>query len=457
MSGDSAEGAGAGYAPRVGRLTGTLMVVGGIIGSGIFLNPSIVARRVGSAELTMLAWSVGAVVAVLGAFIYAELGARLPRAGGGYVYLREGFGTLPAFLYGWALLLAIATGAAAAVAVTFGSYTAALLALPASTARPIALGSIVLLSLVNVAGVSPGAMTQNVFTVLKLAAIAALVATALSVAPLPDAGVPATLAGAAPPPARPLGLALGSALVPVLFAYGGWQQTNFVAEEMHDARRTLPRALLVGVAIVAVVYLLVNLAYLRALGVEGLAASSAPAADAMRARTGAAGARLISVGIAVSTFGFLDVVILVSPRVYQAMARDGLFFARFARLHPRWRTPVAAILAQGAWACVLVLSGTYGDLLDYVTVADWLFFGATAATLPILRSRDRREGERAAGFRAPAAPLLVIVFVLAAAYVVGSAAVAAPRNALLGLGLVALGIPAYAAWHRGAGPRRIRR
>ena len=431
-----------GYARRIGPFSGTMMVVGGIIGSGIFLNPSIVAQRVGTGPLTMLVWGIGAIVAILGAFIFAELGALRPAAGGGYAYLRDAFGPLPAFLYGWALLVAIASGATAAVAVTFASYAAPLLGLAPSSHIPLAAAVIVLLALVNIVGVRPGAVTQNVFTILKLAAIAALVVAGLAFSGEHGLAAPAAAAPDAPP--ATLAIALGTALVPVLFAYGGWQQTNFVAEEMVDAERNLPRALVWGVLVVAVVYLAVNLTYLRALGARGLAASTAPAADAMELALGRVGRTLIEGGIAVSTFGFLNLVILVTPRVYQAMARDGLFFRGLATLHPRFRTPVAAIALQAGWAIALLLTGTYGELLDYVTFADWIFFAATAATLVVYRRRGV-EGERR-HFRAPLYPWSVALFVLAAAYVIAGSVVSSPNNALRGTVLLVAGVPLYALW-----------
>ena len=436
------------YARRLGLVTTTLMVVGGIIGSGIFLNPAVVAQRVGTASLTMVAWGAGAVVAILGAFLFAELGARRPAAGGGYVYVRDAFGPLPGFLYGWALLVAIASGAVAAVAVTFASYLVALLGASPVLVRPIACGAIGLVGAVNCLGVAPGAMVQNVFTVLKLAAIAGLVFVGLGGAPTGASVAPSAVASAAALPvphgAWALAVAFGTALVPVLFAYGGWQQTNFVAEEMVAPRRDLPRALVAGVGIVAVAYLSVNLTYLRVLGVEGLAASVAPAADVMGVRLGAIGRRFITVGIAISTAGFLNLVVLVTPRVYQAMARDGVFFRGLAALHPRTRTPVRAILLQGAWSIALVLSGGYGELLDWVTFADWIFFGLAAATLFVYRRR-----EPATPFRAPGHPWTTGLFVLAAAYVVLGAVVSNPGNALRGALTLAAGIPAYAWWRRG--------
>jgi APA family basic amino acid/polyamine antiporter len=432
------------YARSLGVFSATLSVVGGIIGAGIFVSPAVVAQRVGSGGLTLAVWALGGLVALAGAFCFAELGARLPRAGGGYVYLRDAFGRLPAFLYGWTLLLVIATGATAAVAVTFARYAIPLLGLPAGAERPLAVGAIVLLAALNYLGVRPAAYTQNVFTLLKLAALALVIVAGLALvttAPgsrLPD---PAGAVGV-----WGVGLAVGTALIPVMFTYGGWQQTNFIAEEIVDAPRTLPRALVLGVGIVVAVYLLANAAYLRALGPVGLAASSAPAADTLEAALGGAGRRVISAGIAVSALGFLNLVILVTPRVFQGMAADGLFFDAVARLHPRHRTPTAAIAIQAGWAVVLALSGTYAQLLDYVVFGDWIFFGAAAATLFVYRARDGGGG--APGFRVPAWRLVAGFFVLAAAYVVVSAVRAEPANALKGAVLIGLGIPVCAYWRR---------
>jgi APA family basic amino acid/polyamine antiporter len=247
-------------------------------------------------------------------------------------------------------------------------------------------------------------------------------------------------------------VAFGAALVPVLFTYGGWQQTNFIAEEIIEPERTLPRALVLGVTIVVAVYLSANLAYLRVIGLEGLAASTAPAADVMARLLGPRGAGIIAAGIAVSSFGFLNLVILVTPRVFQAMAADGLFLPRLARLHPVYRTPAAAIVLQAVWAVVLTLSGSFAQLVDYVTFGDWIFFGLTVAGLFVYRRRD--HGAPATGFRAPGYPFTPALFVLAAAYVVVSAVAANPRNAALGTLLIALGVPVYAYWARRAPLRR---
>ena len=421
------------YARRLGLFSGTMAVVGGIIGGGIFRTPATVAERLGSPEAVLFAWVLGGAIALIGAFCWGELGQRRPRAGGGYVYLRETFGPLSAFLYGWTLVLVIATGAIAAVAVTFADYTLALLDLQHRYSVPLAVAAIVFLAAINYVGVRPAAITQNIFTILKLTALATLVGAGLLLAaPSPPSAAPS------PPSAG-----LGAALVPILFTYGGWQQTNFIAEEIIEPERNLPRALVLGVTIVVVVYLLTNLTYLRVLGHAGLAASTAPAADTMRAVLGPIGGKIIAAGIALSTFGFLNLVILVTPRVLQAMAADGVFFRRFAVLHPTYQTPAAAIVALTTFAVLLTLTGTFGQLVDYVTFGDWIFFGLTAAALFVYRKRDQSPTR---SFRVPAYPATVIIFVLAAAYVVFSAIISNPRNAAIGAGLIALGIPAFLYW-----------
>ena len=436
------------YARRLGLFSGTMAVIGGIIGGGIFRTPATVAQRVGSPTLVLTAWIVGGVVALIGAFCFGELGHRRPKAGGGYVYLRETWGPLAGFLYGWALLLVIATGAIAAVAVTFANYALALAGLSDRLTVPVAIGAIALVTGINYVGVKPAAVTQNVFTLLKLAALAVLIVAGLALA------VPVTALHRPPPPSPDPGgaggvvgvaVALGAALVPILFTYGGWQQTNFIAEEIVEPEKNLPRALVLGVAVVVAVYLLANVAYLRVLGPAQLAASTAPAADVMRTLLGPAGGTLIAAGITASTFGFLNLVILVTPRVLQAMAADGAFLPRLATLHPVYRTPAFAILVQAAWAIVLTLSGTFAQLVDYVAFGDWIFFGLTVAGLFIYRARDETAGGNPPPgvFRVPGYPWTPGLFVIAALYVVVSSILANPRNALIGAGLLALGVPVY--------------
>ena len=439
------------YARRLGLFSGTMAVIGGIIGSGIFATPNVVAQRVGTAGLALATWVLGGLIALAGAYCYGELGERLPKAGGQYVYLREAFGPLPAFLYGWALLLMIATGAAAFVAVTFANYAVVLLGLPAGAVMPLAVGAIALVCAINYVGVTPGAVTQNVFTLLKLGALAVLIVAGVAFAvrqtptvPLPSPTIPVGFGGVI--------VAVGAALVPVLFTYGGWQQTNFLAEEMVEPETNLPRALLLGVLVVIAVYLFANVAYLRVLGSAGLAATPAPAAEVMDRVLGPGGRVVISAGIALSAFGFLDLVVLVTPRVFQAMAADGVFFRRMAALHPTYRTPTAAIVLMGVWASVLALTKTYGPLTDYVVFGDWIFFGSSVATLFVYRGRERRAGAaRPLRFKTPGYPLVPALFVCAAIYVVASSVAQNPGNALKGTALLLLGVPVFLYWRRTAG------
>ena len=437
------------YARRLGLFSGVMMVIGGIVGAGIFRSPQIVAQRVLTPGLTLGVWVLGGGIALAGAFVYAELGGRLPKAGGQYVYIREALGRLPAFLYAWALLLIIATGAIAAVAVTFADYAIALVGAGSELRFPIAAAAIALLSVVNYVGVRPGAIVQNVFTVLKLLALAAVIAAGVAAVagllPAPPA------AGTIVRPPEGIVLAIGAALVPVLFSYGGWQQTNFIAEEIIAPERNLPRALVIGVLGVVLVYVLANLTYIQTLGASGLAASDAPASDAMARLLGPAGRTLITAGIAISTFGFLNLVILVTPRVIQAMAADGLFIPQLARLHPRYRTPTAAIVLQGIWALLLVWTGRYGELLDYVVFADWIFFGLSGIALMVFRARERRAPGAYTGFRTPGYPILPLFFILAALYVVAGSIASNPVNAFRGVMLLALGVPVFLYYSRRAG------
>lgn len=411
----------------------TMVVIGGIIGSGIFINPYIVAQRLSTGPLVLAAWVAGGVVALVGALAYAELGTRAPKAGGQYVYLRDALHPLIGFLYGWALLVSIESGAVAAVALTFAQYALRLAGGTQAAATPLAVGAIVLLSAVNAIGVKPGSRVLNVFVVLKVAALAVLILAGMALSSRGD-----WWQQTQPVTHGPL-LAFGTAMVPILFAYGGWQNANYVAEEIERPERTLPLSLLAGTAIVAVVYVLVNFVYLRALGLGGLAATSTPAADAAATLVGGAGRTFVAAAIAISTFGFLDLAILAPTRVYYAIAADGAFPPALARLHPRFGTPVLAIALQSAWSIALLLTGNYGELLNTVVFADWIFFGLTVSTLFVYRRRKRESG----GYRMPGYPVLPAAFVLVAASIVYSVVQADPYRAALGALLLVSGIPIY--------------
>lgn len=420
-------------ARRLGAFDATMIVMGGIIGSGIFINPSVVARHVHTPALILGAWAAGGVIALLGAFIYAELAALRPDVGGQYAYLRDAWHPAVAFLYGWALLLVVQSGGMAAVAVTFARYAREL---TGTTIAEWLLATItlLLLTLINCLGVRSGTNTQTTLMLLKLAAIGMLIiAGALLVKPAfaQHAAAASTLTDFA------------AAMTPVMFAYGGWQTASFMSGELRQPRRDLAIGLLAGVAGVIAVYLIVNIICLRALGAEGLAATTTPASAVMRLALGERGAMLIAAGIAVSTLGFLSQGMLTAPRVYYAMAEDGLFFKAIASVHPRTRVPVAAIAVQGIVAIVIAVSGTYEQILGYVVSVDFIFFGLTGLALFVFR---RRLKDAAPSFRTPGHPVTTAIFILACWVVVAGTIVRSPIDSAIGFGILFAGLPAYLFW-----------
>ncbi|MFN7943526.1 MAG: amino acid permease [Thermoanaerobaculia bacterium] len=426
-------------ARRLGALDATLIVMGGIIGAGIFVNPHVVAQRVAYPAAVLGVWILGGLIAGVGALVYAELGAARPVVGGQYAFLRDAFHPVVAFVYGWSLLLVIQSGGMAAVAITFGRYLKTLVDLPLGED---VLGALLLgvLVLVNLAGVRAGGTLQNVLMVLKVVAIAALIVAGLWVAPAAALAAPP---GAPVVPFDPL-LALGAAMVPVLFAFNGYQTGAFVAGEMKNPRRDLPRGLLSGVALVVLLYVGVAAACLRVLGAPGLAAEGAPATAVMRAAWGSFGARFIAVGIVLSTAGFLAQNVLTAPRVYFAMARDGVFFRGVGRLSRGTRAPTIAIVLQGAAAAAVALLGRYEQILNYAVSADFIAFALVGVAVFVLR---RREGTPAA-FRIPGHPWTTIFFVLANAITLVAMTVRFPGNSLTGFGLMLAGVPVYWLWAR---------
>jgi APA family basic amino acid/polyamine antiporter len=422
---------------EIGLFGATMLVMGGIVGAGIFMNPYVVARQVGTPALILGAWVFGGLVALAGALVYAELASIRPAVGGQYAYLREAFHPRVAFLYGWVLLLVSQSGGMAAVAVTFARYLRELVPLPLGEASTAVL-ALVTLTIVNAFGVRAGNQVQAALMVLKILAIAGLVGVGFATF---DASRPALEPVLDRPPSLDLVTAFGAALVPVLFAYGGWQTSGFVMGELKRPARDMPRALLLGVGGVVLLYLAVNVVCLRGLGADGLAGSSAPASDVMRLALGERGARLIALGIAISTFGFLSQGILTAPRVYYAMARDGVFFARLGELHPRTRVPMLAIGVQGLAASVIALSGRYEQILNYVVSVDFISFGLTGATLFVYRAR----GEKGA-FRALGHPFTTAFFVLSCWLVVAATIDRYPGDSVIGLLILAAGLPVSLLW-----------
>jgi APA family basic amino acid/polyamine antiporter len=425
-----------GYARRLSAWDAAMVVVGGIIGSGIFRTPAAVAQQTGSAGMQLAAWAIGGAVALMGALCYAELGTRRPNAGGGYVNLREAFGLVVAFVYGWNLLVVNHSGAIAAVATVFVEYAAAALGTTVADARPYAVGTIVFLAGINWFGIRAGSLTQNILTVLKLAAIAAMIVAGLLVRGAPPEPAPGSAASLSP-------FAFGAALMPVLFSYGGWYYVNDIAGEVREPQRTIPRALVFGMLLVAACYLLANVAYLAVLGHAGLAASTAPAADVMRRALGEPGARLIAAGIAISTLGFCNISMIGAARVFQVMGADGVFFRAAAYLHPRWRSPNVALLLLGLAACLLAWTGRFEQLLNYSTVGDWLGMAAVVATLFWYR---RTQAAEPSAFRTPWYPVLPIAFLVVVAWIVGNTIWEHPRDAGMGALITLAGLPVYVLW-----------
>ena len=424
-------------ARKLGLFDATMIVMGGIIGSGIFVNPYVVARQVHSYALILGAWVLGGITALAGAFIYAELAVLRPNLGGQYAYLREAYHPAIAFLYGWALLFVMQTGGMAAVAVTFARYFREIVHTPASDAI-VALLALALLTAVNCLGVRIGSTVQSTLMVMKIGAIVILVAVAFR--------APALIESARPAVSLPAGsfIAFGAAVIPVLFAYGGWQTASFMTGEMRDPRRDLSRALLLGVMGVTACYVAVNVVCLRTLGPNGLAATITPAYTVMQRTMGERGALFISYAIAVSTLGFLSQGMLTAPRVYFAMARDGLFFRSIAWVSPRTRVPIAAIAMQGALAAIIALSQRYEQILNYVVSIDFIFFGLTGASLFIFRRRIVGAHEH----RTPGHPLTTIFFVSVCWLVVLATFYHSPQNSFAGLALLLIGIPVYFYWSR---------
>src|SRR6266699_528508 len=427
---------------QLGLFDATMIGMGGSVGAGIFANPSEVAHRVHTPFLILGVWVLGGLIAMCGAFIWAELATRLPAAAGGqYVYLRETYHPAIAFMYGWGLLLITQTGGMAAVAVIFASYFRELMG--ANWNDSVVAGvTLLVLTGINCLGARAGSNVQSGLMLLKIGAIAALVFIGFAVGH--NSAKPEGMLGE--PASFGVLKSIGAAMVPIAFAYGGWQTATFVAAEMRDARRDLSRGLLLGVSSVVALYLAVNLACLRMLGPAGLDATTTPASDVMRIALGKRGAQWIAAGIAISTLGFLSQSMLTAPRVYYAMARDGLFFQSVGRLSRRSRAPVVAIGLQGMAATIIACSGTYGEIVNFAVTVDFIFFGMTAASLFILRRR--RIGSDTAIYRAPGHPFTTILFVLSCAGIVGSAIVASPANSAIALCIMLAALPVYCYWSK---------
>jgi len=425
-----------------------LIVIGTVIGSGIFLVPGAVLRQAGGrVGPALVVWIVGGVLSLLGALAYGELGAMNPAAGGLYVYLRDAFGPLTAFLYGWTFFLVIATGSAATLAVASTSYLQEFVALGPFARKGAAVLLLAIVAAINVRSTRRSADVQNWSTAIKVGALVVM-SGVLVLARRGATADPSPMWPASITPSLVSGMGLG--MIGVLWAYEGWQYVTFSAGEAIDPQRTFPRAIVLGTASLIVIYVSANIGYIAALGADGVANSDRVAADAVSAIVGPGAAKLIAGAILVSIFSATNGLTITAPRVYYAMARDGLFFRTLGDVHPRHGTPALSILAGTFWSMVLAVSGTFEQLFTYVVFVGWIFYGLGAACVFVLR-RTKPDAERP--FRVPGYPWTPLAFIVAAGALVANTIATQPVRAAIGIGVVLLGLPAYFVWRRAAAHR----
>jgi basic amino acid/polyamine antiporter, APA family len=429
---------------ELGLLDATMINLGTIVASAIFLVPSYIAQQLHASSLVILAWLVGGAVSLLGALCVAELGAAFPAAGGLFIYLREAYGPVWGFLYGWANAVVINPASIAAIAVGFATYAGHFVPLDGRAIKAVAIGSIVALTALNCLGVRLGATTQNILTFIKVALVGVLIVAGLV---LPGGSIenfrPVW-------PDQPLGSLIapfGVAMVAVLWAYDGWIESTYVGSEIKEPGRIVPRAILLATLGAVVLYSLVSLAYIYVLSPARTAVSAEVAADAARVTLGAGGAALVAAAILVSTLGANNGIVLTAARIPYAMAQDGVMFRAIGWVHPRWRTPVTSLLVQAAIAIALALSGDYEKLAGYVIFASFVFYALGCGAVVRLRYRrpDLPRPYRAWGY-----PVTPIVFIAFATYLTGNTIVEAPRDAAVGAGLILAGLPFYLYWRRSA-------
>ena len=442
----------------IGLGSAILFVVGSVIGSGIFLTTGVMAQTLPSTSLLLLAWVLGGVLAITGGLTYAEMGAMFPRSGGVYVFLKEAYGTLPAFLYGWAALLVVVSGGIAAVAVAFAEYLSyffpelspRVVAIDAdlgvarisiSAGQLVAAALIVVLGAINYTGVRSGNFVNVVVTAAKVAALATLPIMALFAA-----RVTPVLTPIVPPDLPRPAAAFGVAMIAVLWTYEAWYFVTYAAGEIKDPKRNVPRALTAGILLLIAIYVVVNVAYFFALSLEEMRGVPRIAERAATALMGPGGATFVALTVVVSTFGNSAVAILAGSRLFFAMAADGVFFPSCRKVHPRYRTPHIAIAGLTAWSAVLALSGSYEQLFTYVMFASILFSVAAGAAVFKLR-RDRPDHPRP--YRTWGYPVVPLLFIAGSAAFVANTLFERPVESFAGLGLVALGLPAYWYWRRG--------
>ena len=420
-----------------------LMIIGTVIGSGIFLVPGAVLRAVGnSVPVALAVWLAGGLLSLLGALTYGELSAMKPQAGGLYVYIRDCYGPFPAFLFGWTMFFVISSGSIATLAVAFGNYLGEFVQLSPFEIKIVAVLMISVIALVNVLGTRKSANLLNVTTAIKVGAILAFGTVLLSRGAHPVFGE-----ASSPIHQTPGIVGFGLAMISVLWAYEGWQYITYTAGETVNPQRIFPLAFFAGTGALIIVYVFANLGYLAALGTSGVAGSTRVAASALSMVVSHGAGKLVAIAILISMFSAANAVILNAPRVCYAMAKDGLFFRSLSRVHPRFGTPALAVCAAAIWSAVLAASGTYEQLLTYVVFVGWIFYALAAASLFIYR---RRFPDLIRPYRVPGYPFTPALFIIAALALVANTIATQPMRATIGLGIVFLGAPAYMFWRRSA-------
>lgn len=432
---------------RIGLVAATAITVGNIVGSGIFRSPHSIAQQIDGLPLVIAAWVTGGLLSLVGSLVLAELAVLHPRTGGLYVFIREAFGDLWGFLFGWASLWVIKPTVIASIVSVFALYFCEALRLPAGLEPAVGVGAIVLLTGINLLGVHEGARTQTLFTVLKVAGIALLCGAAFL---LPHAAAvgdrPAPPALVAPP----LYAGFVAAMISVLFAYDGWTDATYVGGEIRDPRRNLPLAILGGTGLVILIYVVTNLAFYAVLSPAEVATIPAVGSETVRRILGEGGATALALLVAISTFGTTNGAILTGPRVTQAMAADGLLFASAAHVDRRRGTPDVALVLQAALSVAWLLAARgFEDVSGWFVTTSWLFYGLTMAATFVLR---RRHGAPRDGYRMPLYPWLPALFILVTAGLVFSDLTASGWRAWAGVGIAATGVPAYLLWKRGRRP-----
>lgn len=438
-----------GLCRELGLLDATMINVGTIIASSIFIVPSAIAAAFTASFPTILVWVVGAVISLCGALCIAELGAAMPKAGGQFIYLQRAFGPVWGYLYGWGSSVVINPASIAAIAVGFAMYVKVFVPLSNDGVRAVAIGSILLLTVINCFGLKVGAITQNIVTLLKIAAVIALIGFCLL--------LPGGSTGNFQPlwpaePATSLIGAFGVAMVAVLWGYDGWIEITYVGSEMRNPARDMPRSILLSTVLVSVLYVGVSLAILYVLGREGVAKSQFVAADALRVVLGTGGVVFITIAVLVSTLGSNHGIVFTAARIPWAMAREGQFFRWASRLHPRYATPNTSLVAQGVWSSLLVMIGRYNDLITCMVFVSFLFYSLSCVAVIVLR---RREPAMARPYRAWGYPVTPVIFILFSIYLIVNSIIEQPKFSLIGAGLLAAGLPFY--WYFTKGGKTVGR